>query len=90
MATEVEVWSVRVSGWSKEAAHTIAGLAEIVAVPDRAFDGAALLVSLPPGGRIAAVTEALIRAGGTVRAATLVGTHAARYRVAAYGSVPLP
>ncbi|HEY7299962.1 MAG TPA: chorismate mutase [Xanthobacteraceae bacterium] len=90
MATEVEVWSVRVSGWSKEAAQGIADLAEVVAVPDEAFDGAALLVSLPPGGRIAAVTEALIRAGGTVRAAALVGTHAARYRVAAYGGVPLP
>jgi chorismate mutase len=83
MATDVEVWSVRVSGWSTQAAQGIAGLAEVIAVPDKAFDGAALMVSLPPGGRIGGVTEALVKVGSTVRAATLVGTHAARYRVSA-------
>jgi chorismate mutase len=83
MATEVEVWSVRASGWSTAAAQAIGAIAEVIAIPDNAFDGAALLVSLPPGARIAAVTESLIAAGGTVRAATLVGTHAARYRVPA-------
>src|SRR5262249_49683663 len=65
MAREVEVWSVRASGWSTPAAQAIGAIAEVIAVPDKAFDGAALLVSLPPGGRIAAVTEALIEAGGT-------------------------
>ena len=43
MVTEVETWSVRVAGWSAEAARAAAALAEIVAVPDSAFDGAALL-----------------------------------------------
>jgi len=82
MVTEVEVWSVRVSGWSARAANAIAGIAEAIAVPDRAFDGAALLVSVPHGGRITAVTDALVKAGASVRASALVGSHASRYRVA--------
>ena len=45
MVTEVEMWSVRVSGWNAEIARALSPLAEIVAVPDTAFDGAALLVS---------------------------------------------
>src|SRR3974390_563113 len=45
MATETAVWSVRVSGWSATAAQALT--AEFIAVPDRAFDGAALLVTLP-------------------------------------------
>ncbi len=46
MVTEVEMWSVRVSGWNAEIARALSPLAEIVAVPDTAFDGAALLVSI--------------------------------------------
>ena len=46
MVTEVETWSVRVSGWNAEIARALSPLAEIVAVPDTAFDGAALLVSI--------------------------------------------
>src|SRR3989441_11374990 len=46
MVTEVEMWSVRVSGWNAEVARALSPLAEIVAVPDTAFDGAALLVSV--------------------------------------------
>lgn len=81
MAREVEVWSVRVAGWSATAAHAIASLAEVVAVPDKAFDGAALLISVPQGGSIEAVTKALVKAGASVRATALVGSHATRYRV---------
>jgi hypothetical protein len=55
----------------------------VIAVPDRAFDGAALLISLPQGGRIAGITDALVAAGASVRATTLVGSHATRYRVGA-------
>jgi hypothetical protein len=51
MVTEVEMWSVRVSGWNAETARALSPLAEIVAVPDTAFDGAALLVSLSQGPR---------------------------------------
>src|SRR6516225_2346187 len=64
MVTETEVWSMRVSGWSALSVDSIAGLADAIAVPDRAFDGAALLVSVATGG-IDAVAEAL---RGTVRA----------------------
>ncbi len=46
MVTEVEMWSVRVSGWNAGIARALSPLAEIVAVPDTAFDGAALLVSV--------------------------------------------
>ncbi len=81
MVTEVEVWSVRVSGWSAAAAQAVAPLAEVVAVQDRAFDGAALLISVPEGGKIAQITETLVKAGASVRATALVGSHATRYRV---------
>ena len=81
MVKEVEVWSVRVAGWSATAAQAIGPLAETIAVPDRAFDGAALLVSVPQGGAIEEVTDALVKAGASVRATGLVGSHATRYRV---------
>ena len=49
MATEAAVWSVRVSGWGAGAAQALSALADFIAVPDRAFDGAALLITLPQG-----------------------------------------
>jgi len=85
MVREVSMWSVRVAGWSAKAANAIAPIAEAIAVADRAFDGAALLVSIPHGGTLAAVSEALVKAGATVRATALVGSHATRYRVPAKG-----
>jgi hypothetical protein len=87
MVKEVEVWSVRVAGWSTAAAQAVAALAEVLAVPDRAFDGAALLVSVPQGGSIDRVTEALVMASASVRASTLVGSHASRYRIEGTGPV---
>jgi chorismate mutase len=87
--TEVEVWSMRVAGWSAAAAQALGPLAEVVAAPDRAFDGAALLISVPQGGSIAAITDALIKAGATVRASACVGSHAASYRVSARGARPV-
>jgi len=86
MVKEVEVWSVRVAGWSAAAAQAV--LAETVAVPDRAFDGAALLISVPRGGTIGEVTATLVKAGASVRASALVGSHATRYRVE--GARPVP
>ena len=47
MATDAAVWSVRVSGWGAGAAQALSALADFIAVPDRAFDGAALLITLP-------------------------------------------
>jgi chorismate mutase len=89
MVTEVEVWSLRVAGWSAASAKAIAPLAEVVAAPDQAFDGAALLISVPQGGSIAAITAALIEAGASVRASARVGSHATRYRVFAQGARPV-
>jgi hypothetical protein len=83
MVKEVEVWSVRVAGWSTAAAQAVGPLAEVIAVPDRAFDGAALLVSVPERGSIDRVTDMLVKAGASVRASALVGSHATRYRVSA-------
>src|SRR5882672_3594885 len=72
MVKEVEVWSVRVSGWSTAAAQALGPLAEAIAVPDRAFDGAALLISVPQGGSIDKIIDTLVRAGASVRASALV------------------
>ena len=83
MATEAAVWSIRVSGWGAGAAQVLSALADFIAVPDRAFDGAALLVSLPKDASLKSITAALVKAGATVRSAALVGSHATRYTVAA-------
>ena len=95
MVREVEVWSMRISGWNSRVAREAAVLAEVIAVPDEAFDGAALLVSVPQGGGIDAVTDGLIKCGASVRGSILVGSHATRYRVGAgapalAGSGPVP
>jgi chorismate mutase len=80
MVTETEVWSIRVSGWSASAVDRLAGIADAIAVPDRAFDGGALLISVARGG-IGAVAEALLATGASIRSRTLVGSHATRYTV---------
>ena len=81
MVTEVEMWSVRVSGWNAEIARALSPLAEIVAVPDTAFDGAALLVSVAGQSSLEKIRSALIEAGASVRSSALVGSHATRYTV---------
>jgi chorismate mutase len=88
MATEVEVWSVRVTGWNAAAAGQAATLAEVIAVPDRAFDGAALLVALPAGSKLDDFTAALVKAGANVNSTALVGSHATRYTVPAHSARP--
>ncbi|MET0877473.1 MAG: chorismate mutase [Tardiphaga sp.] len=85
MVTEVEMWSVRVSGWNAETARALSPLAEIVAVPDTAFDGAALLVSVTGSTSLEHIKAALIAAGASVRSSALVGSHATRYTVPANG-----
>jgi chorismate mutase len=82
MVTETEVWSMRVSGWNATAVNAVAALADVIAVPDRAFDGAALLVSVERGG-IGAISEALRKLGASIRSAALVGSHATRYTIPA-------
>jgi len=87
IVTDVEMWSIKVAGWGAKAAQAVAALTEVVAVPDHAFDGAALLVSVPDRMTLADVIEALTRAGASVRSQALVGSHARRYTVAADGAV---
>lgn len=84
--TEVETWSVRVSGWNANTARTLSPLAEIVAVPDTAFDGAALLVSITGGTTLDTIKSALIEAGASVRSTALVGSHATRYTMPSNGA----
>jgi chorismate mutase len=83
MATDNAVWSVRVSGWGASAAQALTTEVDFLAVPDRAFDGAALLVTLRREQSLDGVSAALVKAGASVRSAALVGSHAARYTVPA-------
>ena len=86
LVTDVETWSVRVAGWGPAVSRALDPPAEVVAVPDRGFDGAALLVSVPKG-QIDSLTAALVKAGASVRSKALVGGHATRYTVTAEGPV---
>jgi chorismate mutase len=86
LVTDVENWSVRVSGWGPAVSRSLDSSMEVIAVPDRAFDGAALLVSVPKG-KIDELTAALVKAGASVRSKALVGSHATRYMVTAEGPV---
>ena len=83
MATDAAVWSVRVAGWGAGPAQALSALTDFIAQPDRAFDGAALLITLPKGTTLEAISDALVKAGATVRSAALVGSHATRYTVGA-------
>jgi chorismate mutase len=78
---EVEIWSVRVAGWSAAAARALSPLADVLALPDGAFDGAALLISVPQGRRLDEILGSLVEAGASVRSRALVGGHATRYTV---------
>ncbi len=80
MVVETETWSMRVSGWSASAVQALAEFADVIAVPDRAFDGAALLVSVAHGS-IDMVSAALVKSGASIRSSALVGSHATRYTV---------
>ena len=87
MVTDVEMWSIKVAGWSAKAAQALAAMTDVVAVPDRALDGAALLVAVPQAIKLADVIGTLTAAGASVRSQALVGSHARRYTVAADGKV---
>ncbi len=81
MVPEVQVWSVRVAGWGGQAASALAAHAEFIAMPDSAFDGAALLISIPQGKNFDRIAAVLVEAGASVRSSALVGSHATRYTV---------
>ncbi|MEA2880460.1 MAG: hypothetical protein QOF14_5656 [Hyphomicrobiales bacterium] len=86
IVTDVENWSVRVSGWGPVVSRALDSSTEVIAVPEGTFDGAALLASVPKG-RIDELTAALVKAGASVRSKALVGSHATRYTVTAEGPV---
>ena len=88
IVADVETWSLRLSGWGPAVARSLDPSTEVIAVPDGAFDGAALLVSVPQG-RIDVLAQLLVNAGASVRSKALVGSHARRYRVTAEGAQPV-
>jgi chorismate mutase len=83
IVNDVEMWSIRVAGWGRRPAQALASLTEAVVVPDRSFDGAAVLVPVPRGQALDEITGALVNAGASVRGRALVGSHARRYTVTA-------
>jgi chorismate mutase len=87
MVTDVAMWSIKVAGWNARAAKALAAVTDAVTVPDRALDGAALLVAVPQAIKLADVTDTLTKAGASVRSQALVGSHARRYTVAPDGKV---
>src|SRR5215475_2620565 len=87
---DVEMWSLRVAGWTGNAARAASALAELIAIPEGSFDGAALLVSVPQGKTVDDIVAALRGAGVSVRSQALVGSHATRYTVGADGARPVP
>jgi len=90
LVPDVAVWSLKVSGWGAKPARAIAAFADLIAVPEGTFDGAALLVSVPEGKTLDDITAALRGAGVSVRSQALVGSHATRYTVSAEGARPVP
>jgi chorismate mutase len=90
VVTDIEIWSLRVSGWGPKTARSLSAFGDIVAVPQGTFDGAALLVPVPQGKQIAEITAALSAAGGSIRAQALVGSHATRYTVSPDGARLVP
>src|SRR5713101_642908 len=53
----------------------------VFVVPDTAFDGGALLVSIAGPNSLEKIKSALVEAGASVRSSALVGSHATRYTV---------
>ena len=84
MATEAEVWSVRVVRLGREAARRRSPRWPISSPCPTAPSTAPLCWSrCPRACSLDAISEALVKAGATVRSAALVGSHATRYTVAA-------
>jgi chorismate mutase len=87
---DVTLWSMKVSGWGAKGARAAAALADLIAIPEGTFDGAALLLSVPQGKTVDDIVAALRGAGVSVRSQALVGSHATRYMVGADGARPVP
>jgi hypothetical protein len=90
VVTDVAMWSMKVSGWGGKAARAASALADLIAIPEGAFDGASLLVSVPETKTVDDIVAVLRGAGVSVRSQALVGSHATRYMVSADGARPVP
>ena len=86
LVTDVENWSVRVSGWGPAVSRSLDSSAEVIAVPEGTFDGAALLVSAAGAENLDKIKSALVEAGASLRSSALVGSHARRYTVTPNGA----
>ncbi len=86
MVPDVETWSIRVAGWNADVSRAVSPLADVIAVPDAAFDGAALIASISGKDGLRRLTEALVAAGASIRSTAFVGSHAARYTVKPHGA----
>ena len=86
LVTEIETWSLHVSGWSPAAARALSPLSDVLAVADNPSGNAALLASVAHTDGVEKIISALTDAGAAVRASTLVGGHATRYRVPTPGT----
>ena len=87
MVREVDVWSLKVAGWGAAASRAVSPLTDVLAVPDRVSDGAALLISVPQGRSFDEIAAALVSTGVSIASSTLVGSHATRYMVTNSGLV---
>ncbi|MFH1557624.1 MAG: chorismate mutase [Pseudomonadota bacterium] len=83
--TEVETWSLHLSGWNARAAGALGGQGDMLVAADRVPGQAAVLLSVPAGTRDAAL-DALRQAGAQVGSVAPVGSHAAPYRLGADGT----
>ena len=91
MVTEVEMWSVRVAGWSAErrprrrrAGRDRSRCRTAPSTARRCWS------RCPPAASSTDVTAALVKAGASVRSTALVGSHATRYTVPAEASAAKP
>ena len=79
LVTEMEMWSVRISGWNSAVADALSKFCDVIAAPDTSSDGAALLISVDSASGLQKVSASLAAAGASIRSSALVGGHATRY-----------
>jgi len=87
---DVAMWKHEGVGWGGKAARAASALADLIAIPEGAFDGAALLVSVPETKTVDDIVAALRAPASRCAAKPFVGSHATRYMVSADGARPVP
>lgn len=81
MVKEVEMFSLRLSGWNPSVARALDPGLDALVAHESGFDGAAVLLSIPATMDVKSICEGLVKAGASLRSCTLVGSHATRYTV---------